>query len=72
MADTIIERDATTSGNDSSSGWAVAVIILIAVIVAGGLYFYYHRSAGAPQVAPAANINVTLPSSNGGTSGTGQ
>lgn len=63
--DRIVEVERT-----DSSGWAVAVIILLIVIVVGGYaWFHYHRAA-APAASGGTNINVTLPTGSGDTSGT--
>ncbi len=64
MADTIIERTTTDTG-DRSAGWAIAVIVLIAVIIIGG-FFLMRRGAAAPASNPATNVQVTIPNPTSG------
>jgi hypothetical protein len=59
---TYIERT-----SDDGAGWAVAIIVLLAVLAVGAfLWVRYNRAPAAATPAPGANINVTLPTSNGG------
>lgn len=57
--DRVIERDSDTAG------WAVAIIILIAVIAGLIWWFRGQRAPAPPAQSGSANINVTLPTTQG-------
>jgi len=52
----------TPGSSEGNGGWAVAIVILILVIV--GIVFVWPRMQGTDTPAPAANIEVNLPSTD--------
>lgn len=78
MATVINTPVARETSDSAAAGWAVAVIVLIAAgLIALFVWPGYVRQSTVPApAAPAANINVTLPTTGGdsgasGSSGSG-
>lgn len=60
------------SGGDSGAGFMVLVIVII-LLVLGALFIWPGYMRGkAPEAAPGANINITLPTGSGDNGGTNQ
>jgi len=62
----------TEGGSDSSATGIIAGILIVLVIVGAIWFFGFRGKASAPADNGGANINVTLPANNqGSTGGTG-
>jgi len=70
MADTIITNTPDRSNaNDNGAGLVLALIVIVALLV-GGYFLYRHGAPGVPNTG-STNVNVTLPSTGGGSGATG-